>query len=43
MLGWFAGANIAYFIGRRFGRRLTEYFVAARTLDRYGHLLAAQL
>lgn len=43
MLGWFAGANMAYFVGRRFGRRLTEYFIAARTLERYGHLLAGEL
>jgi uncharacterized membrane protein YdjX (TVP38/TMEM64 family) len=41
--GWFIGGNLAYFIGRRFGRRVTEYFVAARTLDRYGHLLSVQM
>lgn len=41
--GWFVGASLAYFIGRRFGRRVTEYFVAPRTLDRYGHLLSAQM
>jgi len=43
MIGWFTGANLAYFIGRWFGRRVTEYFVAADTLDRYGHLLSAKL
>lgn len=43
LLGWFIGAMLAYAIGRRFGRRVTEYFVAAGTLDRYGHLLSAQM
>ncbi len=43
MIGWFVGANLAYFIGRWFGRRVTEYFVAADTLDRYGHLLSSKL
>lgn len=41
--GWFLGANLAYFIGRYLGRRATEYFVAASTLDRYGHLLSARM
>jgi len=41
--GWFSGASLAYFIGHRFGRRVTEYFVAARTLDRYGHLLSVKM
>jgi len=40
MLGWFIGANLAYVIGRRFGRRVATYFVAAETLDQYQHLLA---
>ena len=43
MGGWFIGANLAYFAGRRFGRRVTEYFVAERTLNRYGHLLSVQM
>jgi uncharacterized membrane protein YdjX (TVP38/TMEM64 family) len=43
LCGWFIGAHLAYFIGRRFGRRVTEYFVAARTLDRYGQLLSRQM
>jgi uncharacterized membrane protein YdjX (TVP38/TMEM64 family) len=43
MLGWFLGGNLAYLIGRRFGRGVTEYFVAAATLDRYGHLLSARM
>jgi uncharacterized membrane protein YdjX (TVP38/TMEM64 family) len=41
--GWFIGANLAYFIGRRFGRRATTYFVAERTLDRYGDLLSVRM
>lgn len=41
--GWFVGGNLAYFVGRRFGRRAAEYFVAAPTLDRYGQLLSAQM
>ena len=43
MIGWFVGANLAYCIGRWFGRRVTEYFVAADTLDRYGHLMSSKL
>lgn len=43
MAGWFVGGNLAYGIGHRFGRRVTEYFVAAHTLDRYGHLLSAEM
>lgn len=42
-VGWFVGANLAYFVGRRFGRRAAEYFVAAPTLDRYGQLLSARM
>jgi uncharacterized membrane protein YdjX (TVP38/TMEM64 family) len=43
MGGWFIGAHLAYFIGRRYGRRVTEYFVASRTLERYGRLLSVQM
>lgn len=43
MAGWFIGGNLAYAAGRWFGRRVTEYFVAARTLDRHGHLFAAEM
>jgi len=43
LLGWFLGGHLAYVIGRFFGRRVTEYFVPATTLDRYGHLLSAQM
>ena len=39
--GWFAGGTLAYFVGSRVGRRATEYFVAAPTLERYGRLLSA--
>jgi len=41
--GWFIGGNIAYFIGRRFGRRAAEVFVDASALDRYGRLLSSRL
>lgn len=41
--GWFIGANLAYFIGRRFGRRAAEFFVAAPTLNHYGQLLSARM
>lgn len=41
--GWFVGGNVAYFVGRRFGRRAAEYFVAAPALDRYGRLLSARM
>lgn len=43
MLGWFIGANLAYLIGRRYGRRAAEHFVAAQTLERYEHLLSARM
>lgn len=43
LIGWLIGAGLAYLIGRRFGRRVTEYFVAAEALDRYGHLLTARM
>lgn len=41
--GWFVGGNIAYLVGRRFGRRAAEVFVDASALDRYGRLLSARL
>ncbi len=40
--GWFVGGNLAYLVGRHFGRRAAEHFVAAPTLDRCGQLLSAQ-
>lgn len=40
--GWFIGANLAYFIGRQWGRRATEAFVAPSTLDHYQHLLSVK-
>lgn len=43
MLGWFIGAMLAYFIGRRLGRRVAEYFVAPATLDHWGHLVTKEL
>lgn len=39
MLGWFIGASAAYVIGRRFGRRVAEHFVATATLAHYEGLL----
>jgi uncharacterized membrane protein YdjX (TVP38/TMEM64 family) len=41
--GWFIGGNIAYLIGRRFGRRAAEYFVSAAALNRYGKLFSARM
>jgi uncharacterized membrane protein YdjX (TVP38/TMEM64 family) len=43
MLGWFLGGHLAYAIGRFLGRRVTEYFVAERELDRLGNVLSAQM
>lgn len=43
MLGWFIGAMLAYFIGRRLGRRVAEYFVSPATLDRWGQLVTMEL
>lgn len=43
VLGWFIGAMLAYFIGRRFGRRAAEYFVSPAALDRYGRLVVTEL
>jgi uncharacterized membrane protein YdjX (TVP38/TMEM64 family) len=41
--GWFMGGAIAYGIGRRFGRRAAEYFVAPAALERYGKLFSARM
>lgn len=43
MLGWFLGGHLAYGIGRFLGRRVTEYFVAERELNRLGNVLSAQM
>lgn len=43
MLGWFLGGHLAYGIGRFLGRRVTEYFVSERELDRLGNVLSAQM
>lgn len=41
--GWFIGANLAYLIGRRLGRRATLSFVPAGTLDHYARLLSVRM
>jgi uncharacterized membrane protein YdjX (TVP38/TMEM64 family) len=41
--GWFMGGTIAYVIGRRFGRRAAEYFVAPAVLERYGKLFSVRM
>lgn len=41
--GWFIGANLAYLIGRRLGRRATLFFVPAETLDHYAQLLSVRM
>jgi len=43
MLGWFLGGHLAYAIGLFLGRRVTEYFVSERELDRLGNVLSAQM
>jgi len=41
--GWLIGGGVAYSIGRLYGRRVSEYFVEAATLERYGHLFSVRM
>ncbi|MBE0549853.1 MAG: VTT domain-containing protein [Rubrivivax sp.] len=43
LLGWFIGAMLAYFIGRRFGRSAVVYFVSPAALDHWGQRLVTEL
>lgn len=41
--GWFIGAMLLYFIGRRFGRRAVTYFVSAAAVDRWSRLVTLEM
>lgn len=43
LAGWFIGAMLLYFIGRRFGRWAVTYFVSAAAVDRWSRLVTLEM